>query len=129
MALRTVAATVLLAPLAGCTDDSPTVVELVPRAGVDLPPEQLALAVAERIVPGDFVEPFEDRLVLEVRDHLLFVKGVVNGGSERETVALLTGAPGVRTAVLTIVPGSHEFDSSELEKLRFIEASAAPVSA
>lgn len=111
-ALRTGAATVLLASLAGCADDSPTTVDLVPRAGADLPPEQLAVAVAEHIAPGDFVEPFEDRLVLEVRGDLLFVKGVVNGGSERETVALLNGAPGVRTAVLTIVPGSADDETN-----------------
>ena len=111
-ALRAVAATVLLAALAGCADDSPTVVGLVPRTGEDLPPEQLAREVADRIVPGDFVEPFEDRLIMEVRGDLLFVKGVVNGASERETVALLNGAPGVRTAVLTMVPGSADDETN-----------------
>lgn len=109
---RTLSAFALLASLAGCGGDAPTAVEPVARAGPDLSPDQLAPAVHARIVPGDFVEPFEDRLVLEVRGDLLFVKGVVNGESERETVALLDGAPGVRTVVLTMVLGSADDETN-----------------
>lgn len=110
--LRTVAAFVLLAPLAGCADGTPTAAEPAPRRGADLSPEQLARAIHERIVPGDFVEPFEDRLILAVRGDLLFVKGVVNSDSERETVALLNGTPGLRTVVLTMVLGSADDETN-----------------
>lgn len=110
--LRTLAAFVLLASLAGCGGDAPTAAEPVARPGADLSPEQLAPAVHARIVPSDFVEPFEDRLFLDVRDDLLFVKGVVNGDSERETVALLNGAPSVRTIVLTMVLGSADDETN-----------------
>ncbi|MDE0529332.1 MAG: hypothetical protein OXH85_11690 [Truepera sp.] len=105
-ALRPAAAFVLLLLLAGCVDDSPTAVELAPPTGEDLPPDQLARAVAERTDSADFVEPAGDGLVLQVRDDLLFVKGVVNSGSEGEMIALLNRSPGVRTVVLTMVPGS-----------------------
>lgn len=47
-----------------------------------------------------------------MRGDLLFVKGVVSGSSHRETSALLNGSPGVRTAVLTLVPGSLDDETN-----------------
>ena len=79
---------------------------LVARTGRDLPPDELAGLVAERLVSSDFAELTDERLVMEVRGDLLYARGVVNGDSRREAVALLNRSPGVRTFVLTWVPGS-----------------------
>ena len=111
-AFRPVAAFAVVVLWAGCGDGSPTDVELVARTGADLSPDELALAVAERLVPGDFVEPDVDALVLEVRDDLLFVKGVVNTGSDGQMIALLNRSPNVRTLVLTSVPGSADDETN-----------------
>ena len=106
---RPVVAFVLLLLLGGCVGGAPTTLELVPRAGEELPVAELAQAVAERIEPADFVEQHDlDTLVMQVRDDLLFVKGVVNTGSDGEMIELLNRSPDVRTVVLTLVPGSAD---------------------
>ncbi|MDE2907491.1 MAG: hypothetical protein OXQ28_15560, partial [Acidobacteriota bacterium] len=107
VAARTV---VLLVLAAGCGGGSPTAPSPTPRTGRDLAPDQLARAVAERL--ADFVEPLNKGLTLDVRGDLLFVKGVVNSSNHRETSALLNGSPGVRTAVLTLVPGSLDDETN-----------------
>ena len=91
---------------AACDGDSPTAPDLAARTGQDLPPDELAGLVAEHLVSSDFAEPADDRLLMEVRGDLLFARGVVNGNSQREAIELLNGSPGVRTLVLTWVPGS-----------------------
>ena len=80
--------------------------ELAARTGRDLPPDELAGVVAQHLVPNDFAELPDERLTMEVRGDLLFARGVVNRNSRREAVALLNRSPGVRTLVLTWVPGS-----------------------
>jgi len=104
------AAPILLA--AGCDGAPGTAPDLAARTGRDLPPDQIAQLVAEHLVPSDFDEPADERLVMELRGELLFAKGVVNGNSRREAVALLNGAPGVRTLVLTSVPGSVDDETN-----------------
>ena len=111
-----VAAALVLA--AGCGGGSPTApgpapdlppdepAGLAARTGRDLPPDELAGEVALRLVSEDFAEPPDERLAMEVRGDLLFARGVVNRNSRREAVALLNRSPGVRTLVLTWVPGS-----------------------
>ena len=84
--------------------DEPT--GIVARTGRDLPPDELAGVVAGHLVPSDFAELADERLVMGVRGDLLFARGVVNRNSRREAVALLNRSPGVRTLVLTWVPGS-----------------------
>ena len=105
--LRPALALLALALLAAC-GGSPTAVELAPRTGADLSPDELARAVAQHMEPADFVEPDVDALILRVRGDLLFVKGVVNTGSDAQVVAALNEAPGVRTVVLTMLPGSAD---------------------
>ena len=108
-----VAVAALLVLVAGCGDTSPTAPpELAARTGRDLPPDQLAQVVAEHLVSADFAAPAGERLVMEVRGDLLFAKGVVTGNSQREAVALLNGSPGVRTLVLTWVPGSLDDETN-----------------
>lgn len=106
------AGTVALLVLANCGGGSPTAPSPVPRTGHDLEPEQLARAVAERLAPGDFIEPAGEGLTLDVRGDLLFVKGVVDRRSHRETSAVLDASPGVRTAVLTMAPGSVDDETN-----------------
>ena len=103
-----VAAVAALVLAAGCDGGSLEGPDLAARTGRDLTADELAGLVAEHLVPGDFAEPAGDRLVLEARGDLLFARGVVNGDSQREAVALLNGSPGVRTLVLTWVPGSAD---------------------
>ena len=91
---------------AACDGGSPTAPDLAARTGQDLPPDELAALVAEHLVSSDFAELDDDRLLMEVRGDLLFARGVVNGNSLREAIELLNGSPGVRTLVLTWVPGS-----------------------
>ena len=109
LALAVAAALVLAA---GCGDGSPTAPDLSARTGRDLPPDELAALVAENLVSSDFTEPASDRLVMEVRGELLFARGVVNRNSRRDAVALLNGSPGVRTFVLTWVPGSVDDETN-----------------
>ena len=118
--LRATGAFILLALLASCGSDGPVAVDLEPRTGEDLSPDQLAQAVAEHSTPADFVEPDADNLILQVRDNLLFVKGVVNTGSDSELIATLNSSRNVRTVVLTSVPGSanDEVNVSLGRKLR-----------
>ena len=84
----------------------PTHLELAPRSGDDLAPDEIARAVADLIQEDDYEEPWEDELILDVRSGLLFVKGVVTGGSDEDMIDVLNGSPGVRTVVLTNLPGS-----------------------
>ena len=105
-------AVALLVLAAGCGGGSPTAPSPVPRTGQILVPDQLARTVAERLVPSDFIEPVNEGLTLDVRDDLLFVKGVVDRRSQRETSVLLNGSPSVRTAVLTMVPGSIDDETN-----------------
>ena len=106
--------------LGGCSGFAPTTLELVPRIGEDLPVDELAQAVAERLDPADFDEHDGNNLVMQVRDDLLFVRGVINSGSDGEMIELLNGSPDVRTVVLTTVPGSmnDEVNVSLGRKLR-----------
>ena len=106
--------------LSGCGSGMPTTLELVPRAGEDLPIDELAQAVAEHLDPTDFDEPDGNKLVLEVRGTLLFTKGVINTGVDGDMIELLNGSPSVRTVVLTWVPGSmnDEVNVSLGRKLR-----------
>ena len=106
------AGTVILLVLAAGCGGSPTAPSPTARTGPDLAPDQLARAVAERLVPADFVESLGEGLTLDVRGDLLFIRGVVSGSSHRETSALLNGSPGVRTAVLTLVPGSLDDETN-----------------
>lgn len=118
---RPVVAFVLLLLLGGCAGGAPTTLELVPRTGEHLPAAELAQAVTERIDPADFVEQYDvDTLVMQVRDDLLFVKGVVNTGSDGAMIELLNRSPDVRTVVLTLIPGSanDEVNVSLGRKLR-----------
>lgn len=106
------AGAVALLVLANCGGGSPTAPSPVPRTGQNLAPDQLAGAVAERLAPADFIEPVGEGLTLDVRGDLLFVKGVVDRRSRRETSALLDTSPSVRTAVLTMVPGSVDDETN-----------------
>ena len=69
---------------------------------------QLADAVAAHLVPEDFEEFNRERLYLDVRGDLLFVKGVVNTRSHDSVYHILEDEPGVHTVVLTYVPGSAD---------------------
>ena len=107
-----VASAAALLVLASCGGGSPTAPSPVPRTGQTLAPDQLARSVAQRLVSGDFIEPVSDGLTLDVRGDLLFVKGVIDRRSYRETSALLDRSPSVRTAVLTMVPGSIDDETN-----------------
>ena len=108
----TFAVAAVLVIAAGCDTGSPMEPDLVARTGRDLPPDDLAGLVAEHLVSRDFIEPVDERLVMEVRGDLLFARGVVNGNSRREAVELLNGSPSVRTLVLTWVPGSVDDETN-----------------
>lgn len=71
-------------------------------------PAQLADAVAAHLVSEDFEEFNRERLYLDVRGDLLFVKGVVNARSFESVYHILEDEPGVHTVVLTYVPGSND---------------------
>ena len=114
-----VAAVAALVLAAGCDDGSRSAPDLAARTGRDLAADELAGSVAGHLVPGDFAEPADERLVMEVRGDLLFARGVVNGDSQRETVALLNESPSVRTLVLTWVPGSAD-DETNLAMARML---------
>ena len=109
---RPLGALVAVSLLAGCASTLPTTLEVAPRTGVELPSDALARAVAERLEPADFVEPDGIDLILQVRDDLLFVKGVVNSGSDDEMIDLLNRSPEVRTVVLTMVGGSVDDETN-----------------
>ena len=91
----------LLAVLVGC-NEAP-----LPTAPV-LPEEQLAAAIASNLSAVDFEEQDYESLDLEVRENLLFIKGVVNSGSRKQVRQELTAAPGIAAVVLTFVPGSAD---------------------
>lgn len=80
---------------------------------------QLADAVAAHLVPEDFEEFSREKLYLEVRGDLLFVKGVVNTHSHDSVYNILEDEPGVYAVVLTYVPGSAD-DEVNLELGRLL---------
>ena len=104
--IRVATAVTLLVLLASCGGSGPVAVDLQPRTGEDASPDELAQAVARLSTDADFVEPDGLDLIMQVRGDLLFVKGVVNSGSDGKMIDLLNGSRNVRTVVLTSLPGS-----------------------
>lgn len=82
---------------------------------------ELAEAVAANLTDADLVDPVEDGLLLDLRGDLLFVRGVVDGGSRDQVYDALKDAPNVRVVVLTNVPGSAD-DEGNLELARMLRA-------
>lgn len=97
----------------GAADPLPT------RDAGQISATELAEAVAANLTDADLVEPEDEGLLLDLRGGLLFVRGVVDGGSRDQVYDALKDAPNVRVVVLTNVPGSAD-DEGNLELGRML---------
>ena len=75
-------------------------------------PQQLGEWVEEHATDPDFDEPFDDGLELDLRGDVLFVRGVVDGGSGEQVYDVLSNELRVGTLVFTMVPGSADDDTN-----------------
>ena len=108
-------AVALMAVLGACGGDPP---QLPPGEPDQTPADELSQTVAAHLTAADFEEPEDYGLLLDVRGDLLFVRGIVDGGSRGQVYDELEDAPDVRVVVLTNVPGSaHDEENLALGRM------------
>ncbi len=82
---------------------------------------ELAEAVAANLTDADLADPEDEGLILDLRDGMLFIRGIVDGNSRDQVYDALKDAPNVRVVVLTTVPGSAD-DEVNLELGRMLRS-------
>ena len=117
--LTAVALAAHVLPLAAALIACGTADPLPTRDAGQISATELAEAVAANLTDADLVEPEDEGLLLDLRGDLLFVRGVVDGGSRDQVYDALKDAPNVHVVVLTSVPGSAD-DEGNLELGRML---------
>ena len=107
------AALFVAAMIAGCvaTWEEPAPIPARDHAG-SLDPLRLREQVAKQAEDQDFYESFRWGLHLDSRGDMLFVRGVVDGGSHEKVYDVLNNELRVGTLVFTMVPGSVDDDTN-----------------